>query len=445
MAITLTGGNGLFDRIGKIGRMVNLVNRWCGNAGVTLAGSEITTDLPSELVAIQGVGSDLDMVLRELYWSLGPSFTQCISANESLLSKLLQTAQSALIRQVVLDKPLAANTLENALIELISQMQSGGDYVSDPTIAATVTAGGSNVGNGKLTVSLRTPDGYDSDNVLGETISCAATSPTRLQLRGAAPVSSTLSYTWPGGSGCSRTLSAVSPGDSADKLANGGFEAFSPADTPTSWTIDTGTVGTTLLEETSTKFAGSSALRFSGNGSQLTSISQVLSGLSSRTPYAFNIWMRNSTNPAAGALAIDLYDGSGVINDEAGNANSFTVDLTTLGTTFVAKNFTFRLPEPVPASVRLRIRLTTAITNTHSLYLDSACLQAASELYDQGPWVAAFAGSTPFSLDDTFDIAVTNDRAGKFQEMFERLFSMRSKGLLLPTTGSNAISDTLLD
>lgn len=445
MAIDLNSGNGLFDRIGKIGRLVNLINRWCGNAGVTLAGSEITTDLPSELSSIQLAGTDADMVLRDMFWTLGPSFTQCISSNESLLSKLSQTAQSALIRQVALDTPLAANTLENALTELIAQMRSGSHYVSDPAIAATVTAGGSNVGNGKLTVSLRTPDGYNADNVLAETVSCAATSPTRLQLRGEAVISSPISYTWPGGSGCNRTLSAVSPGGSADKLANGDFEAFSPTNTPTSWTIDTGTVGTTLLEEASTKFAGSKALRFAGNGSQLTAISQVLSGLSSRTPYAFNIWMRNSTNPAAGILAIDLYDGSGVINDEAGNANSFTVDLTTLGTTFTAKNFTFRLPEPVPASVRLRIRLTTAITNTHSLYLDHACLQAATELYDQGPWVAAFAGSTPFSLDDTFDIAVTNDRAGKFQEMFERLFSMRSKGLLLPTTGSNAISDTLLD
>lgn len=449
MAIDLDSGQGLFDRVGKVGRLVNIINRWCGNASITLAGSEIQTDLPAELLQVQSAGTDTDLDIRRLFWDLTSSYTQLMSSSESLLSKVSQALQAAIILQVANDIPLTSNTLTLALTELIRQMRANGDYVSDPAIGVSLTPG-SNTGNGTIVSSLKSADGYNLDNVLAENVAvtvaaASTTGATRLRLSGEAAAPSSLSADWPGGSGASLSLTAVPPGASTDKLTNGAFDAFSPTNTPTGWTIDVGTVGTTILEEASTKFAGTKALKIAGNGSQLTGISQTLTGLSSRTPYAFNLWMRNSTNPAAGILQIDLYDGASVINDEAGNANSFTVDLTTLGTSFTPKNFTFRLPEPVPATVKLRIHLTTAITNTHSLYLDHAAFQAATALYAHGPYVAAFSGSTEWSLDDTFTLAVTNDRAGRFQEMFERLFSMRSKGLLLPTTGSSAINDNLLD
>jgi hypothetical protein len=449
MAVPLDGGTGVFDRVGKVGRLVNLINRWCGNAGVTLAGSEITTDLPTELSALQVSGYDADMDVRRLFWDLSSSYAQLMSSSESLLSRVAQAMQSGLIGQVANDTPLVSNTLVVALTELIRQMRANGDYVTPSVVGSSLTAG-SNTGNGTVVVSLKNRDGYTTENALAETVAltvstASTTGTTRLRASGEAASASSLSADWPTGSGASRSLTAVPAGGSSDKLTNGAFDAFSPSNTPTGWTVDVGTIGTTILEEASTKFAGTKALKIAGNGSQLTGISQLLTGLSSRTPYAFNLWMRNSTNPAAGVLQVDLYDGSGIINDEAGNTNSFTVNLTSLGTSFTPKNFTFRLPEPVPATVRLRIHLTTAITNTHSLYLDHAAFQAATELYDQGPWLAAFSGSTEWSLDDTFALAITNDRAGKFQEIFERLFSMRAKGLLLPTTGSNLILDTLLD
>lgn len=449
MALDFDSGNGLFDRIGQLGRIVNLVNRWCGNASITLGSSEITTDVQAEILALQSLGaSSGDPSAVQLYFGMGSNISQIISSSESFLSRLAETVQSAIILEVNKDTPLASLTIEAALAEIIRQMKAGGDYVSSPTISASVAAG-TNDGNGTLVVSLASADGDDLDNIFAEDIKVSVTTTStsgtpQLSAVGEAAVTNALSYAWPGGSGASKSITAVQSGSSYDKLTNGGFENFSPTDTPTGWTIDVGTVSTTILEEASTVFRGSKSLKIAGNGSQLTGISQTLTGLSSRTPYAFNMWGKMSSAPAAGVLQIDLYDGASVINDEAGNPNSFTVNLTTLGTTFVPINRTFRLPEPVPPTVKLRIHLTTALSNTKNLYLDNACLAASTELYNHGPWVCAFSGSSEWSLDDTFTITTATDRAGQFQEMFERLYSMRNKRLLLPTSGSHAIADTPL-
>ena len=50
----------------------------------------------------------------------------------------------------------------------------------------------------------------------------------------------------------------------------------------------------------------------------------------------------------------------------------------------------------------------------------------------------------PLVIGDTFTIAVTNNRAGSFQEWFERFFDMRAKGLLLPSDTSGSIADSLI-
>lgn len=214
-------------------------------------------------------------------------------------------------------------------------------------------------------------------------------------------------------------------------------------------TITNGTTGGTYTPSTTTTgsthvYGAGKALEFDGDASQLTQIRQLLSGLKSQTPYTFNGWFKTDSVPAAGVLTIDLYDGSAIINDDQAVANSFTIDCTTLTTSFVAYNGTFRLPRVVPAIVYLRIRLSTALSNTSSVYIDHCSFGQASELYAGGPYAALFSGAVGFAIGDTFTIAVTNNRAGEFQEWFERFFDMRAKGLLLPSDSSGSIADSLI-
>lgn len=79
-----------------------------------------------------------------------------------------------------------------------------------------------------------------------------------------------------------------------------------------------------------------------------------------------------------------------------------------------------------------------------SIYIDDMVVVAGRELYAGGPWVAAVGGATPAVNGDEWTLTVANNRAGKFQEWFNRVFDMSPKGLLLPTSGTTLINDNLI-
>lgn len=202
-------------------------------------------------------------------------------------------------------------------------------------------------------------------------------------------------------------------------------------------------------------FKGARALEFDSDGAELTVVQQKISGrngVEALAQLAFNIFAKTDSVPAAGVITVSLWDGSAVINDAAGTANSFTISAPGLTTSYVSKTGVFRLPRVLPPVIYLRIAITTAISNTSSVYLDHAALARMDSLYAGGPEVKVFSGSARFRkgadqvTPDKFTLTLTNDRAGLIQEWFERVFSMRDKGLLLPsdTGGTETVLDSLV-
>jgi hypothetical protein len=211
--------------------------------------------------------------------------------------------------------------------------------------------------------------------------------------------------------------------------------------------FDTGSIAHATSTAGSTNvYSGARSLEFDSDGSQNTEIRQRIDGLEALTQYAISLKAITDSAPAAGVITVDLYDGSTEIDDEQGVENSFTIDCTALDTSFSTHSAFFRLPRIVPPIVYLRIRISTDISNTSSVFLDHVNLAATTPLYDGGPEAAILAGSTPFQAGDTASIAATNDRAGAFQEQFDRHFGMRGLGLLLPSAGGAAetIDDGLI-
>lgn len=195
-------------------------------------------------------------------------------------------------------------------------------------------------------------------------------------------------------------------------------------------------------------FRGARAIEFASNATELTCI-QVPVTLTALTQYVCNLWVKCSTNaPAAGVLTIDLVDGIGgtVINDQAGTANSFTFSAAAYTTSFQAVNGFFRTPLAMPAQVYLRIRISTAITNAVSLYLDGAYLAEATECYTDGPSVAVFDGATAWLPDDRIVATITQNRAGAILEWLDRILGLRESRLLFPTNAasSETIDDALI-
>lgn len=222
-------------------------------------------------------------------------------------------------------------------------------------------------------------------------------------------------------------------------------------------TITNNTTGGTYTPATSSAgsanaYAGK-AVEFDSDGSQLTTLNQSVT-LQPLTQYAFCCRMLADVVPAAGVITVDLVDGIGgtVIADEEGTNNAFTIDCTALTTSFTAQTGVFRTPRVLPAAVYLRIRISTGVSSGTSIFIDHAALGEMTELYAGGPSAAIFSGKTPFRagagqvLPDRFTLTATNDRAGEFQEWFDRNFQMREKGLLLPsnTGGTETQADSLI-
>lgn len=447
MAVTLTGAGGLFTRLGKIGKAVNAQNEWRGMSG-SLVGKALAADFITPVLAqVDGDNANIRGTTKDLLNALA---TQLSSTGQGALLSALQTAaQNLIIQQVNADTPLSALSVKAAMTELIAQMTTGGYYVSPNTISAAVTPGGSNVGNGVLLTSTKDGAANAVQYLFNETINLSATSiatagAEQFTAVGAMAQSDYLSYLWPGGSGCATSIVACDPAVSGSVLTNGAFETFTVANTPDNWTITVGTAGTHIFKELTTIHKGAAGIKIVG-GATLTAIEQTIAGLTPLTQYAVNLFAKVDVVPAAGVLTVELIDGSGtVINDNAGTANSFTVTLSGLTTSFAAKNAFFRLPATVPSTVKLRIRISTALSGGSNLFIDTCAMKLATSLYAGGPQAVLFAGATNYGGADTFSIAGSNNYAGKWQGMLNRLLNMPNLGLYMPTTGSTLVNDSLL-
>jgi hypothetical protein len=192
---------------------------------------------------------------------------------------------------------------------------------------------------------------------------------------------------------------------------------------------------------------GARSVEFDSDGSQLTTI-LVPIPLASLSQYAFCAFMKVDSVPAAGIMTIDLVDGIGgtVLADDEGNSNTLAVAATGLTTTFVAQTAVFRTPAAMPNQAYLRIRISTAVTNTSSVFIDEVQLVPMTELYTDGPSVAVFDGSTAWLEDDIITFTITNDRAGLLHEWLDRLLALRENRQQFPvaTDGSETITDSLV-
>ena len=191
------------------------------------------------------------------------------------------------------------------------------------------------------------------------------------------------------------------------------------------------------------------ALEFDSDGAELTTIQQRKAGLEPKVNYIWQMRVKRVGAAASGLITVDLVDGIGgtVINDDQGTANSVEIDAATMSTsTHDSESGVFRLPRVVPPNVYFRIRISSAIPNTASVYFDELKLRKAVSLYDGGPEVGVFTGRTPAKKGDFWTLAVANDRAGALQEWFERAFRMTRMGLILPSNaaGAETIPDSVI-
>lgn len=470
MAIDFTTNpGGLFRRLGRIGGALNHLHTFLGSGDLS-AGGVRSVGVVTDNIADQFEASrqDLDTGLYAARDAMRGSHSEWQSYLQSL-------AQATVIAMAHDDAPLPAKTTEEAIKEVIKQMSTGAQSIPQPTVSTSVSAASGNVGNGKLVASIVNPkDGKQLDYVFAEAIRVTCISDGQgdgtaaqetFQFQGAAAQSDTLFWDWPDGSGATVTLNVCDPAqdnDGNNLLQNGACLTFTNSNIQDNWIVDVGTRGTTILQASgSNAYRGNYAISFAGNGAELTSVYQPFNTTPSTTlgaggtsaelepltTYAVSCWVKTSATPAAGVLSLALTDTAGtILNDANGAANNVTQNLTSVGTTWVHVSGFFRTPAALPTGgYRLRVRLSTALENGKTVYIDDIALTPATQLYAGGPYVAMFPGATNFVLNDKFTLTVSNNYGSKWALLLERLFGLRDLGLVIPSSGAPTISDSWID
>lgn len=236
------------------------------------------------------------------------------------------------------------------------------------------------------------------------------------------------------GSGMNRGLTTLNAGTS-QWIVNPDFESNS-GNTPTSWTVDSGTVGTHIFTGTSTDaYRGSYALKITGDGSQATiGISQSVTGsIDPRRRYLLAAWVKGHASTASGTLTIK-FAGTGYT---AASTEKISMDATALSaqTSYGLEYFWINFPAEIPNDLELVVEVTGTLTNAKSVCIDGIAFGPAT--YENGVAMAIVAGSTKFLVGDQSTFTVTNNDAGVFQSWFRA-----ATGYQLPSDASPSIADS---
>lgn len=455
MAVTLTGSGGLFKRLGRIwGGMADVMAIQGGTATARVLSGALWTTRGTNIEADAAEATAISQYI-DGHWTAIASWQ---SAQGGLFSQMKTIAEKIVIEQVNLDTTLPSKTLSVAIKELIRQMESSSDSVNGSTVSiGSQTDVSSPTGNPKIVMTAKNTKGVTLQMIFAEVIrfevrddsyNTATARQEPVDIRGANAYLTT-DYRWPGGSGLSTSINLVDAqlnNSGGNKLHNSDFETFTTTDYPDNWVILTGTV-TTNIAAAGSGYTQSNAVKLIGDGGgTLSKIHQPFNTTAStsagaggtpatlkpNTRYAVNLFTKVSSVPAAGVLRVALTDSSNtILNDAAGTANSFTIDLTGETTSYAAHNGVFITPSVMPTGYRLQIGLTTAIDSGKSVHIDDVALAEMTELYTGGPAVAIFAGATKVVKGDKWTVTITNTM-GEVAKWMERFFGMRALGLQLP-------------
>jgi len=457
MAVTQTGANGLFTRLGVLFKVVERVHTHQTDASAGLAAE------------IEGVLDEYDSGDMQYVNGFVDSTESWQRDAANIFDAVSRIAKSTVIGMVDDDTTLNRLTVKDAVEELIDQMGTSYDVKGNVFAVSGTGDGGSGTtgtGDGRVITSRTNGDGDTFQNLridkskfvcIRDAQVTGTAGRETFQHKGELALSDIRHPDWPGGYGQTATLTVSDPSYSQQSalnrngLANSDFEDFTTTNTPDNWTVVTGTVGTHIKEESTTIHRGSKALKFEGLGGVLSSIKQQFATagqttvkLRPKTRYCVSFWTRRASSVGSGVLRVSLRDSSGT----AIGSGELSVTLTSdTADTWVHHSFTFSTPAVLPATAFFHVETTTAIPSYSELFIDGLQMFRMGNVTNSSSFhVAIVPGATDFVVDDYVNVAVTQATVGKMQTFFNQFVGMELLGLQLPyqTDTTETASDDLI-
>jgi len=245
---------------------------------------------------------------------------------------------------------------------------------------------------------------------------------------------------------------ADDPPESSTSSSSSGSESSSSSssDSSSQSTSSSSSSSQSTSSSESSSSSSSSSSTSSSSSSQSSASSQSSSSQSSSSSSASGSMSYSSESSSSSSQStnelrfqlVDRIEGQSVL-DVAGNDSEYRVDLDALAVGQNRITFFVRA-KYYPRRLYFRIHLNDPPDAAKSVYIDNLCMVQATELYDGGPYAAAFAGRQAVKEDDTWTLTLANDNGGKWSTWYERLYGMSAAGLRLPTSGTINIPDTLI-
>lgn len=407
------------------------------------------TNLDADLDAIQDVFEAGDQTIYSE--PLRQAFESLQGSHISLRASLADVAESRLRDRasVVNELGLDQDGIQTVLAALITQMIVDSETVDANVVTVgTVTAGGSNAGNGTVLVS-KVLDGYsapaagvrphvayngvDSEFSYDETnvIECTADNPSdatgagseRFSSRGEIQADGTWS-TDADGSGSGPSLRTL---QSESLLSNLNFESFTVANTPDSWTIDSGTAGTHILSEATEVYRGDTSLEIAGDGAQATiQISQApaVTQLNPLRRYCVAFRYKASATDTSGQALTVQFEGTGYT---AASSEKVAITGDNFSTSWSLQHFYVNLPADLPSDWKLVVKVTGTLNTGKIVYVDDIGFGPVT--WHNGVGFVVVAGSTPFIRGDRFTFTTASNGAGTFQTFFRKAWGVQLPSL----------------
>lgn len=140
------------------------------------------------------------------------------------------------------------------------------------------------------------------------------------------------------------------------------------------------------------------------------------------------------------SIAFAVVDGIGGTDVPNQLGGFVSTSLGATGTLNQRLNSRFAIGDAVQTPVYLKI----TVDAVEDVTIDDVIVAPIQTVYPGGPTVVAYGRKIPPLPGDKWTIPTTNDGAGALQTMFNRNFGMAEKRLFLPTSGSNAIADSVI-
>ena len=369
MAMDYDGANtGVFTHIGKI---IKHYNQFADDANDGSTG--LAADRKDILDKFQA--GDQDVAIDGLVGAYERWKSEYIQRRSTISGFALTRLQDV---TTVLDEIGASSASQAEILEkLITQMNADTETVEASAVTlGSVTANGGNTGNGTL---LRTKvlDGVNSPGIVD-----GISMPSHAEYNGLDSELTVPAETWrfrvtgdsfqdgleegseqlswegdvadqphgvdAEGSGFIDTLTPI---NSAGLLTDGDFEEFT-SNTPDNWTIDDGTAGTHIFEETNAAniYHGVAGLKFTGDGSQASiQVSQAIdpASVTANKAYVVTAQVKASASVTNGALTIQ-FEGTGYT---AAGSEKVSIAAGSLPTSFTLQHFFINLPPPASNSL----------------------------------------------------------------------------------------------